>query len=818
MIEHLFRDIQYSIRSMSRTPAFTTTAVLSLALGIGLNVAVFSVAKTLFLEILPVRNADRLVELTLGSQAIGKGAFTYPMFERIRTDQAVFSEIFGWASGRGVVQAGDEAERLQILEVSDNFYRVLGVSAAAGRLIGPEHAETSNAAVAVLGHGFWQQRYGGRGDAIGQTVRVEGVPMIIIGVQPSWFQGLDVGNAPDIIVPIAAEPILRPTWKRLTDRGTIWLRMFAYLQPGTSIERARAGLQRISPAVMADVAPATANVDRRQEFLAQTLNLEPASTGVSNLRDRFASPIATVMVMVAILLTIATANVANLFVGRTLARRQETAVRFALGASPRDIIQQFLVDGVVLAVPAAMLGVVIAWWAVQLLVTLMSPSDAPIRVGFTLDPALLLFTAAVAIMAAMILGLVAASRARSASLSASLHEAGRGGSRSRVRMYLVGAQVALSTLLLVGAGLFARTLLNLRNVDLGFSARGLVLIRLDPKRTGLKQEQLAGLYLQLVTKIDQVPGVRVASLVSHGPLGGDRWNDFVSVDNGGHPTGAEALFSRIGAQYFATIGTPVLRGRDITDRDTATAPPVAVVNESFVRKFFGSVSPVGGVIRVGEVPAVRSYEVVGVVKDAKFRSLREDETPMVYLSFQQSAARLGEMTLVARAEPGVAGTPAALSHLLTAEAPTMTFQMRTMSALVDTSLLRERILASLAVAFGMMAVALAAVGLYGVIAHAVISRTREIGLHMALGATIGQVTWVLVRGLLAYIGSATVIGCAAAIALAQWIRSLLFQVTPADPLTLASVTLFVLFVAMLAGVVPLRHAARIDPAVALRHS
>ncbi|MPY86946.1 MAG: FtsX-like permease family protein [Luteitalea sp.] len=825
-VERVLKDIRYAICSLSRSSAFSLAAVLSLALGIGTSVALFSVVNILFFEPLPVRDADHLVALTLGTQKRGQGqwlplraggVFSYPMFERIRTER-VLSEVFGFTSTRGAVEFGDEPERLQILEVTDNYYEALGISAAAGRLIGREHAQPANAAVVVLSHRFWQQHFGGQANAIGQVVRVEGLPMTVIGVEPGWFEGLQAGRAPDIIVPVAAEPLLRPTWERLNDRGTVWLRVFAYPKPGMPLEEARAGLQAISPAVMLDVVPASYPAHIRQAFLTERLGAEPASTGVSDLRERFASPLATVIIMVAILLAIAMANVANLFVSRALARRQESAIRLAVGASPRHIVQHFVIESLLLATVATLLGVVVAYWVVEALVALMSVPDAPIRIHFALDGRVLAFAVGLAMAAALILGFAAASRVRSASLSANLQEGSRAGSRSRLRTYIVGVQVALSTLLLVCAGLFVRTLLNLRNVDVGFSPHALILARLDPQRTGLEGARLADMYWQLVSRVGHVPGVRSASLCTHSPLGGDRWNDRVTVDGTSGSTSALVLFSSVGPRYFSTLGTSFVLGRDFSERDSSTAPAVAIVNEVFTRTFFGTRHPVGRAIRVGESSSAQSYEVIGVVKDAKFQNLREEGSPMVYLPFLQRGPMLsGEMTLVVRAESDVSATASVLGRMLRDNTSNVAFHMQTMSAHVDSSLTRERLLASLATAFGVMAVVLAGVGLYGIITHAVVSRTSEIGLHMALGATSGRVVWTLVRGLLVFIGSAVLIGSAAAVMLAGSMRSLLFDVRPADPMTLVSVAGFIILIAIVAGVIPARRATRIDPAVALRH-
>jgi putative ABC transport system permease protein len=818
MTERVLSDVRYALRSLSRSPGFTAAAVLSLALAIGMNVAVFSVVNTLFFEGLPVRDSERLVELTLGNQERGGGAFTYPMFERIRDDQSVLGNAFGWTSGRVSVQFGDEAERLPMAEVTDNYYQVLGITAAAGRLIGADHAQPANAAVAVLSHRFWRQRFGGRPDALGETIRVEGLPMTIIGIEPAWFEGLDVGNSPDIIVPVAAEPLLRPAWDRLNDRGSIWLRIFGYMPPDMSLTQVRAGLRTISPAVMRNVMPEryVDDAEHREEFLGKPLGAELASTGVSNLRDRFASPLATVMIMVGILFAIATANVANLFVSRALARRQESAIRLAIGASPWDVVRQFMVDSLMLAAMAAVLGIFIARWAVTALVALMSPPDAPIRVEFAIDATLMAFTIGVAFVAALVLGGGAASRVRHASLTTNLQDGGRGGSRSRLRLGLVCVQVALSTLLLIGAGLFMRTLLNLRHTELGFSSRDIVLIRLDPKRTGLKDVRLADLYAQLAPKIAAAAGVRSAGLISHSPLGGDRWNNRVTVDSAGGPISEDVLFSRVSPNYFATVGSSFVLGRDVSDRDTAAAPPVVVVNQAFTRKFFGKAPPIGSFIRIGDDREAGQHEVVGVVKDSKFRSLRDEAQPLVYVPYQQAAANLNEMTVAVRVEPGAAGTTAAIRRLLNNEAPNLAFHLRTMTSQIDGTLVRERMLAGLALAFAVMAAALAALGLYGIIAHLVVSRTREIGLHMALGATAGRVVWRLVRGLLMLVGISMVIGGGAAVALARWINSLLFDVKPADPLTLATVAAFIVLVAITAGMAPARRAARIDPAVALR--
>ena len=824
----VIRDVRFALRGLRKNPGFTAVVVLTLGLGIGANTAIFSLLDQVLLRRLAVRDPQQLVLLdgpgAFQGRTMNRMTFSYPMYRDFRDHTEVFDGVIGRVAVALTLGWNGQSERVNGNLVTGNYFDVLGVRPAIGRLFTAVDDRTPGAhAVVVLSYGYWQRRFGADPSVLDQTLTLNGHAMTIVGVSGRGFGGIEVGDAPDVMVPMMMKAQMTPTWDDLENRRSRWLTVMARLKPDVPRERAEAQMnvlyRQILESEIKDVPNASQNF--RQRFLSKHLFLYPGARGISGLRERFTTPLVVLMCMVGVVLLIACANVANLILARTTARQREVSIRLALGAGRRRIVRQQLVESLVLAMAGAAAGLLLAAWTGGFLLAAL-PGDPATR-GLNAGPDLRItvFALTLSVFTAVLFGLVPSLHASRATVTGALkEEAGSvagGGRQARARRLLVVCQVGLSMLLLAGAGLFARSLYNLKSVDAGFPLDHLVSFSVDPSLSGYSQERTRDLFQRMQDELSGVPGVRRVSMAQLGPLTGNDWSMTIRVD-GYAAKESEDLnpnVDGVGPGYFSTMGIPLVAGREFTPQDTAGGPRVAIINESTARYFFGSTNPLGRRFGFGRSQAT-DIEIVGVVRDTRSLDLREKPVRFVYLPYKQSP-ELGAITFYARLAPGLPSPAGAIrqavQHL---DSSLPLYDMKTMEAQVDESLFIDRMVAALSIAFGALATLLAAIGLYGVMSYAVARRTREIGIRMALGAERSRVLWLVLREVATLGAWGIAIGLTAAIIVTRRIQAQLYGLTPTDALTLAAAAAVLGCVALLAGYLPARRATAIDPMMALR--
>jgi predicted permease len=842
LVDELRADTRYGLRWLRRSPAFASAAVLSLALGIGANTAVFSLLDAVLLKTLPVSDPDALVLAAYKNNGEVGYALSYRMFDALRSRSQTFADVIAYSSFPASVGYEDTTTpvvRGQL--VSGNYYTMLGVPAALGRLILPEDDRApGTGAVAVLSHSFWRRQFGGDRRVLNLVVRVNGYPFTIVGVSAPEFFGTRVGESPDISVPLTMHPQARPdvgeSWIEGEGSYQFWLEAMGRLRPGFSLLQAQAELRGMFQEQVREFVAFAG--PKGQRFATAQLDLQPGSRGLSELRRRFSRPLGVVMAVVVLVLLIACANLANLLMARAAARQREIAVRVSLGAGRARLVRQMLTESLVLAVVGGSVGLLIAWWASQALAASLV-EGAGQALSVSLDMRMLAFTLGMSMLTGMLFGLVpaiAASRVDPHAALKSGRDAGLGRGRAGLGRLLVTTQVAASLLLLIGAGLFVRTLVNLQNLDVGFTRETVLMTRLEPRGSNQKNQQgdrLRLAYDDLVARVRALPGVRAASLSGSTPLGEQQVLSMeASVDGRGPKAGEDVTMRlmQIYPSYFVTLGVPMLAGRDLTlaDNDPKAQPRVAVINETMARRFFGTPSAAlrrefklgSSAIRMppGRPPLRVPFTVVGVVGDVRDRSLREPIGSMAYATFAQTPTGRGQMTLLVRVPGDGKAITSPVREQVRVLDPAMPLRdIETVTHRVEASLRQERLVALLASGFGLLALLLASVGLYGVMAYGVARRRAEFGLRMALGARRGDVSWLVLRDTVRLIAFGVALGVPMAIVASGLIARMLFGVTPTDPATLGAAVLVLAAVAMLAGYLPARRASRVDPLVALRH-
>jgi predicted permease len=825
-VESLLQDLRYGLRMLRRSPGFTAAAVLSLALGIGANTAIFSLIDALLLEELPVKNPQQLVTISSVSAGGRDRMFSYTAYKDFRDQTESFAGALASSSVQkvNIVMSGPGEAQAELVErrlVSGNYFSVLGVDAIVGRTFtADEDRVPGEQPLAVISYGYWQRRFGGDPSVVGKTFTAQDTLFTIIGVAPPEFFGESVGESPDLWMPLTMAP-RAPSWL-WKGHSVTWLQIMGRLKPGVTVEQAQASAALVFERIQAQTVSGMENPRWRQQILEQRIELAPGSTGFSELRERFAQPLKILMAVVGVVLLIACANVSSMMLARSTARQREMAVRLALGASRMRLVRQFITESVLMSLIGGGLGLLFAYWGAGILIALVSrgPTSPPLDT----DPNLrvFVFTLTVSLLAGITFGLVPALRATQGELAPALKEDARtvtaGRSKQRLGKALVGAQVALSLLLLIGAGLFVRSLQKLKSLDPGFNRENVLLLRIDARATGYKDVRLTNLYTQLLERVAAVQGVRSASLSFMGLFGGGSWGNKISVQ-GYTPTPNETLHTfanAVGPTYFETMGMSLRLGRAFTPHDNENAPKVAVVNESMARRYFGSENAIGRRFGLGGPENSGKIEIVGVVRDAKYTSLREAPRAMTYVPFLQYPAPLTGL------EVRTAGIPSALAGSIRQAIQAVdknlpVLEVTTLADQVDSSLIQERLFAKLSSAFSLLALALSCVGLYGLMAYSVTRRTGEIGLRMALGAERRDVLWLILREVLVLVLIGVAMGIPAALAGTQLISSFLFGLTPSDPGTIAVAALLMVAVAALAGYLPARRASRVDPMVALRH-
>jgi predicted permease len=823
MIADLWQDLRYGARMLLKRKGFTLVAALSLALGIGANTAIFSLLDALLLKPLPVEQPEQLVVVniaTLSQPGRRYSSFSYPVFRELREKNAVFSGMFARSGLQMSLYGGGQTERVQGEVVSGNFFSVLGVKPQLGRLLTEEDDQTPGAhPVAVISFNFWQRRFGSDPQIIGQAIRLNDYPFTIIGVAPQGFHGVEVGVTPDVRIPLTMDGQVRPRPGApiFEQRGSMWLGVMARLKPGASIEQAQAGADTVFQiAREPDVRRVTGETLDDRNFRSLRIHLDSAKTGASNLSRQFSQPLIVLMCMVGVALLIACLNVANLLLARATARQKEIAVRLALGAGRYRLVRQLLTEGLLLSALGGALGLLFARWGTGVLLGFL-PQGRTLEINP--DLRMLGFTLGVTLLSSLLFGLAPSLQATRPNLIPALKNemAVVSGScrRWELSRLLVILQVALSLALLVGAGLFARSLRNLKTVDIGYNTDQVITMALDPAQNGYKIERLRNFYDQLSERLAALPGVKTTTFTRNAPMSGS-YSRFGIEVSGYQPRSGEemaVLFNQIGPQFFATFGTPLLLGREFSAQDTPESPKVVIVNHSLARHFIGAESPLGKRITLENY---KDLEIVGVVADAKYRDLKEAAPLTAYIPYSQYD-QLGQRILCVRATGATGALVATIRQEVRNLDPNLpVFNVKTFAEQINESVSQERLVALLSSFFGLFALLLASLGLYGVMAYSVARRTNEIGVCMALGAERRDVIWLVMRESLLLVAVGVSIGLAIALAMARLVSTLLFGLTPTDPLTIALATMLMIGVAAIAGYLPARRASRVDPLVALR--
>ena len=834
------QDLRYAARTLRRAPGFAFIVILTLGLGIGANTAIFSLMDQVLLRLLPVKDPRALVQLdgpgAFSGRTFNDRTFSYPMYVDIRDRNTVFDGLIARFPTSATLTYRGQAERVDVEAISGNTFEVLGASPVIGRAITPDDDRTPGAhPIAVISYSYWQRRFAGSPTALNQVVTVNSTPVTVVGVAPSGFAGVVATQMPDLFMPLMMKAQLTPTWNDLDNRRSRWVTIVGRLKPGVTIESAKPQLdvlyQQINEYELEQV-PAFAGGSAlfKERFRAKKLTLHAASRGLSGLRSGVSAPLFVLMAMVGLVLLIACANVANLLLTRATARQREIAVRLALGAGRRRLIRQTLTESLVLAVAGGIVGLVLSIWVGDVLISVM-PSQAVTRSLSTApDLRVGLFAAALSFATAIVFGLIPALQSSRFELNRTLREeagsVSASGHQARFRKGLVVAQVALSMLLVAGAGLFARSLYNLKELDPGFKTDELITFHVDPSLNGYDQTRIKRFYTDLLDDLRRLPGVQSVSLAQVAALTDSVSSRTVEVQ-GYQPKPEEDMnpwTNEVATDYFRTLGMPLMMGREFNDRDVADAPRVAIVNESFARYFFGNNNPLGRRFGWRSIKDPNAIEIVGVVKDALYANMRQgttddNKTPrFVYVPYQQGE-ELGEMTAYVRTANGTAANiqEQLRQAVRRADSSLPVFAMQTMDRTVDEALFNERMLALLSASFGLLATLLAAVGLYGVMSYTVSRRTREIGIRIALGAERSSVLWLVLRevAFLTMIGIG--LGIPGALGLSQLVKSQLFGIQPSDPLTLVIAAGTLAFVGLLAGYIPARRAAAVEPVFALRY-
>jgi putative ABC transport system permease protein len=800
-----WQDLVYAARMLRRNPGFAAAAILTLALGIGANTAIFSLVDAVLLRALPVADPEDLVLVsTTNARGDGRSNFSYPQFAYLREHAGPVAKVFAYAPMDLNLSAGNLTDAPAGVLVSDNYFSVLGVRPAIGRGF-----VAADEAVAVLSHRFWQARFGGDPTVVGRSVLVNGLPLTVVGVAPRRFFGVEIGKAPDVFLPLAGSDRLRPGPPRLPMQNGFWLNVMARVPPDVAapqaVERVNIAYQQAIGEAGAAIRPNLARFLRERRVV-----LSPGAKGRRGIGEEFRTPLLILMTVVCLLLLIACANVANLLLARAAARRREIAIRLALGAGRGRLLRQFLTESLVLSAAGGAVGLLFAVWGSRAL-TVFFPNRV---VDTALDIRVLGFTLVTSVLSGLLFGVAPALRSSRTDVAETFRGASlQDGHLSRWRLgkFLVAGQVGMALVLLIGAGLFIRTLGNLRAMDPGFRGNDVLLATLNPGLSRYTPERTTAFYSDLVQRAAALPGVRSATLADS-PLLGGQFIDGFSVE--GSSQAAEASIKVVGPRFFDTMGIAILRGRDFSPDDRPESTKVAIVNDTIARKYFDGADPIGRRI---EVAGDKNVEIVGIIADTKYRALRAPVPNTVYLVMDQSKWAGGERTLHVR----TAGDPAALATAIRAQVQALDkhlpVKMGLFSDVADENLAQERLVATLSGFFGGVALLLTAVGLYGVLAFTTARRTREIGIRMSLGARRATVLWMVLRDCLVLVVIGVVAGLIATLWLSRLVTRQLFEVAPADPATLVLATLFLITVAALAAYLPARRASRVDPMVALRY-
>jgi predicted permease len=841
----LWNDLRFAIRTLRKSLVFTVVAILSLALGIGANTAIFTLLDQVLLRLLPVKEPQQLVALKMDGFHYGgnwgMNALSYPMYHDFSEHNSVFSGMFCRFLYSMSVTFQGNTERVQGELVSGTYFPVLGVGAAAGRTFTPDDDRLPGGhPVVMLSYAYWKTRFAGDPAVVGKPMIVNGHSYTVVGVAQRGFDGIEFGFPAKVFVPVMMKAQVTQNWlDALTNRRERWVNAYGRLKPGITPKQAEASLQPFFHGMLEmetrEAAFRNAPPDARTRFLKNVIRLVPGSQGHSWVRGELRTPLWVLMALTGGVLLIACANVASLLVAKATARHKEIAIRLAMGAGRGRIVTQLLVESLLLSLAGGAVGLVLAVLVDRALMAFLPPETLTLKISAVPDFRILLFTLGVAAVTGVVFGLIPALRCTNPDLAPTLKDqAGAvvtGGMQVRLRKTLVAAQVTLSLLLLTGAGLFVRSLHNLRELGPGFQTGNLMAFNVDPSLSGYDAAKAKVFYQRLTEEIAAMPGVRLSSLAAMRILDDDEWDNWVTIEGfapkpGDYP---DPFMNSISPGYFATLGVPIVAGRDFTPKDTEQvqhgdkpdnkSPRVVIVNEKFAKRFFGgAMRAIGRRVGFGIDPGTKTdMEVVGVIADIKYTNLRDEIPVQMFIPYLASDF-VGDMTVYARTTMDAEQFfPAVRRKVRELDANLPLYGMRTMDEQLSNSLLIDRLIASLSTVFGFLATLLASIGLYGVMAYTVERRTREIGVRMALGAFRKDVVWLVMREVLLLVAIGVAGGLVAAVALTRFVQSQLFGLSPHDPLTLVLAAVGLAAVACAAGYIPAMRASRVDAMQALRY-
>ena len=834
----LMKDLRYGLRMLAKSPGFTVVAILTLAMGIGANAAIFQLIDAVRLRTLPVKDPNQLAIVHIEKKHWGSGnfngaysEFTFPLWQQVQQRQVAFSSIAAWGGGGGQqinLAKGGEVDMASLIWVSGQFFETLGVPSMLGRLISDADDQKGCAGGVDISYAFWQRRYGGNASAIGTQITLDGHPFPILGVTPPSFYGVSVGDRFDLAIPVCAEPIIHGQFSYITgerNRESWWLSVFGRLKPGWTRERASAQVGAIASPSLHETIPPQYDAEGVKHYLDYAFEAWPAENGFSQMRRDTSDPLWLLLGLSGLVLLIACANLANLMLARASSREREIAVRLAMGASRARLIRQLLSESALLGVAGAICGGFLAAVLSRFLVAFISTPESPVFLDMPTDWRVLAFAAGLALLTTILFGLAPALRAGNVPIGSVLKADGRGMTAGRKRFrfqrILVASQVALSLVLLAGALLFARSLRNLMTRDPGFQQDGVLVTDIDFTRLKLSTERLYPFTEDLLERIRAIPGVSAAAASNRSPVNGSSSNDWVLNDKGEHPNGA-AWEDYVSPGYFHTIENPMLVGRDFNANDTANSPHVAIVNQTFVKKFLnGAKDAVGKQFRVwappGQTP--RYYTVVGEVKDSVYNDMHDPMDGVMYFPRTQLEPPFiyPGATLLIRSRAGIAGVLNPVKETIGGDSPEIDIHFKVLRTQIRESLTQDELIATLCGFFGVLAILLAGVGLYGVISYTVAQRTNEIGIRMALGAQRSGVVRLVLGEVAILIGLGVVVGTGLTLAGGKAATSLLYGLAARDPVTLAAAAILLAIVGFAASFVPTRRATRVDPMVALRY-
>ncbi|MFI5092671.1 MAG: ABC transporter permease [Candidatus Acidiferrum sp.] len=828
-IETLFQDIRYGLRILGRTPVISCIAILSLALGIGANTAIFSLIDTVMLRMLPVQKPEELSQLVIqdpkSRNGEGDTTFSNPLWEELRNRQDVFSGVFAWNSTQFDLAQGGAVHDVNGLFASGDFFRTLGVRPATGRLITTADDKRGCPGVAVLSYGFWQDHFGGAQSAVGSTLSLNNHIFEVVGVSAPGFFGVDVGSKFDVAIPICTAAIFDGPRTRL-DRGSWWwLHVIGRTKPGLTPEQLKARLAVSSPQIFAGTVPQNYDPKEQQEYVKQWFETVSAATGTSYLRRQFDEPLNILLGVVGLVLLIACANIASLMLARAAARHKEIAVRKALGASRARLIRQLLTECVMLSTGGALLGVLFARWGTSLLVRFISTGENRVYLDLSFDWRILGFTAAAAVFTGLLFGVLPAFRSTRVSLTSAMKGSLAMDAESRAKFrpgkWIVASQVALALVLLVASGLFLRSLVKLVTMDTGFDRNNVLLVHANLHTAKVAPEQQPAMFEEMERRLRAIPGVVSASRSVMTPVSDFVWNNHLVVDAPNAPTGDAALayFNFVSPGYLGTMRTPILAGRNFNEGDSKTAAPVGIVDETLARKFFPKGDALGNYFRVQPEPgkAAPLIQIVGLVKDAKYESLREEALPTAYFPIAQITEPAEEQVFELRTGTRASALISAVQEAVAGVSKTIPLDFGTLAQQVDDSLVQERLLATLSTFFGGLALLLAMIGLYGALSYLVAQRQPEFGIRMALGAPRSSILRLVMRDVIIVLAGGLTAGVCLALATVGVLKKMLFGLAPHDAFTFIAAIGLLSAVAIVAGYIPARRAMRVDPMVALRY-